>query len=157
MSVARPGVGNVELRIRSASRSDMTDAPDWYDSTRVVSGTASSSSDPTVGSLTGLPSKRYTQFMLTVSPDLTTTNSPMVTEVKMAWSGLSQIVDIGGQFTMGPDYGVWDITVDGTNVLKSGIQIDAVLYKYLKGFRRKGVQRVVSPVSIEVSPRNTGK
>jgi hypothetical protein len=158
MSVARPGVGNVELRIRSASRSDMTDAPDWYDSTRVVSGTASSSSDPTVGSLTGLPSKRYTQFMLTMSPDLlTTTNSPMVKEVKMAWSGLPQIVDIGGQFTMGPNYGVWEITVDGTNVLKSGIQIDAALYKYLKGFRSKGEQRVVSPVSIEVSPRNTGK
>jgi hypothetical protein len=96
--------------------------------------------------------------MLTMSPDLlTTTNSPMVKEVKMAWSGLPQIVDIGGQFTMGPNYGVWEITVDGTNVLKSGIQIDAALYKYLKGFRSKGEQRVVSPVSIEVSPRNTGK
>ena len=63
-------------------------------------------------------------------------------------------MDIGGVFTKGPGYGVFEISVDG-EPLRSAIIIDLEIYKDVLG-KNKSTQRVTSKLQAELTPRNTG-
>lgn len=148
---------SVVFRVRSGSDEKMSDAPGWYSGSGVYACSMSGVGTVSSLSLSSVQPKRYVQYMLELSSDATGMTTPVVGDVKLGWTGQTRVVNVGGQFSMGPNYGIWEMTIDGTNVLKSGIQIDATLYKYLRGFKTSGEQKVMSNVSIEVTPRNTGK
>jgi hypothetical protein len=99
-------------------------------------------------------SGRYVQFQALMRPDSGGWQTPKLRDVTITWQGAQQLVDIGGTFTTGPDYGITKVTVDGEE-LKTGLNVDLEIFQDVRGFR--GTQRLTSGLTAEVVPRNTGR
>jgi hypothetical protein len=57
-------------------------------------------------------------------------------------------------FPFGPDYGIFELTVDGQDI-KKGLQVDLEIYDYVRAHGSSN--RITSRLVAEVFPRNTGK
>ena len=98
--------------------------------------------------------RRYVQFQAELGSDSGGIQTPRVEDVTVIWEGGSRAVDVGGTITRGPDYGVFEVTVDG-GPLTTAMRIDLEIFKDIRSFG--GLQRVRSSIASEVSPRNTGR
>jgi hypothetical protein len=101
------------------------------------------------------PYKRYIQFQATLRSDSNGFSTPLLKDITIDWAGERSLVEIGGTFTKGPNYGIFELTVNG-EPLRSGLTVDLEIYKDIYTFN-KGTKRVTSSLRSEIIPRNTGK
>lgn len=131
------------LRVRSGSSNDLSDASAW---TSISPMTTPGSISPGNG--------RYVQFQAQMRPSSSGWDTPKLRSVTVNWEGETRAVDVGGTFTKGPNYGVFEVTVDG-RPLTTGINVSLQIFKDVLGFR--GTRRIISSLATEVVPRNTGR
>jgi hypothetical protein len=131
------------FKVRTGDKEDLSDAPAW----------------DTVGAFTtpralSVAYKRYVQFqaIMVSSPDGHLT--PKLKDVTIDWEGEQQLVDIGGIFTKGPDYGIFEISIDG-QPLRSALIVDLEIYKDIT-VEDAQQKRITSSLKVEVAPRNSG-
>lgn len=136
-----PGA-SVRFKVRTADNADMSDATAWGS----VATNAMGSIDP--------GDRRYMQFQTIMTPSADGFRSPKLNDLSVGWTGVVSMVDIGGTLTMGPQYGVFKIEVDGVVITKC-LTVDLEIYKDTAGFA--GTRRITSALSAEIQPRNTGK
>ena len=134
------------LKIRTGNNPDLSDASDW-------SLISASSVNP---HFIGASYTRYVQFqaLMTSDSDADNTSTPKLKNLSIDWDGERQLVDVGGIFTKGPDYGMFEISVDGSP-LRSGLIIDLEIYKDILVVNKKSRQ-VTSSLRVELTPRNSG-
>jgi hypothetical protein len=140
-----PSNTGVAFKIRSGNQPDLSDAPDWS----VI--TASSINPHAVGT----SYKRYIQFQALLTSDPATyTTTPRLKDVTIDWTGERQLVNVGGIFTKGPGYGMFELSVDG-NPLRSALIVDLEIYKDLM-VMNKETRRITSSLRADLTPRNSG-
>jgi len=134
----------------TASRSVATDR-----SCRAEIASANGATAPSGSSTISPGSGRYVQFQALFTPDCVYgLNSPRLKDVTIAWTGGQQVVDVGGYLSQGPDYGLYQLTVDGNPLLK-GFSMDMTIYQDVSS-PGGGTRRMTSTVTSEICPRNTG-
>jgi hypothetical protein len=135
----------LRTKVRSGSLPDLSDASDW-------AAISSSSVNPRSVSASY---NRYIQFQAGMTSSLDGLSTPKLQDLDIEWAGDMQLVNIGGTFTKGPDYGIVEVLVDGMP-LQSALSIDLMIYKDIAGLEGKA-KRVTSSLVADIRPRNTGK
>jgi len=130
------------IKIRTASSNDLSDATAW---TNVTALTSPGTITPGNG--------RYVQFQVELRPGPTLLTTPRLHDVTIEWQGEERLVDVGGTLTKGPDYGIFELTVDGES-LTTGLNIDLEIFKDVPGYA--GERRLTSWLTSELVPRNSG-
>ena len=131
----------LEIKARSASSSDMSDASDW----------TSIGVEPTSGGIPSISSQRYIQYRAALySTDGFST--PKLRDLLIQWPGEARMVDIGGTFVNGPEYGQFEATVDN-QPLSSPLRITLQLREDIVGFKNE-MKTVYAEATVEVTPRN---
>jgi putative component of toxin-antitoxin plasmid stabilization module len=100
-------------------------------------------------------SGRYVQYQVSLRPDATAQQTPRLKRVRLGWPGDVKIVGISGIATRGPDYGIYEVSVDNTPLVRS-VRIDLTIFKDVMS-KSYSKQRITSTMLAEVEPRNTGK
>ncbi len=137
-----PDGTSTQLKVRTGDEMDLSDAPAWPDVTPVpVYGVI----DPGHG--------RFVQFRCELTSNAAYDATPELKDVTIKWYGPERVVDVGGTFTKGPDYGIFRVTVDGGEIL-TGLAADLEIFKDAPGFAAK--KRITSRLAVEIQPRNTG-
>ncbi len=133
---------SINVKVRTAVNPDMSDAPVW-DAISFI---------PNYGMIDP-GNKQYVQFLAQLRPDSAMLATPKLKSFIIKWSGEEKVVAIGGSFTKGPDYGIFQVSVDGQEVV-TGLTVDLSIFKDV---RAHGAQRrLTSNATVEVHPRNTG-
>ncbi len=133
-----PAGASVTLKVRSSANADMSSPSSWLSFTT------------SPGSLAALPSRRYLQFeaqLQAVSPYST---FPTVDKVKIDWPGQTALVQISGHYTKKPNYGIFQVLVDGNTLLKT-LGVSLSVSKTYRG------QTFANSLNTEIKPKNTGK
>ena len=141
----KPSGTALKMKVRTGNNSDLSDAPSW---SNITAMTSSGSINP--------GNKRYIQFQACLYSGTAGYYVPTLQDVAIRWTGANTVADIGGTVTKGPEYGVFDVYVDGKPLTK-GLTIDLTIYEDVIGFSGKGSNRMTSTMSAEIEPRNTGK
>ena len=132
----------LDIKVRTADAPDMSDAADW----------SSISPIPSPGTLTSVEYKRYVQYQATLySYDGFST--PKLRDLSIQWPGATRMVDVGGIFVNGPEYGQFEASVDG-QPLSSPLRVKLQLREELRGFN-KTTKTVYAESAFELTPRNT--
>lgn len=137
-----PGGSSLRMQVRSGDDPYLADAPDW-DTVPQLSASGAS--------LSGAGSGRFIQFRTLFRSD--TYNAPTLRNVRIRWLGDTKLVDVSAMVTRGPEYGEFEVLVDGTNLYK-GVRIDLSIFKDVTGFGGKQM-RMTSAMMAEVEPRNS--
>ncbi len=136
---------SLSTKVRSGDQPDLSDASDW-------SLIPASWVNPRS---VGTSYKRYIQFQALLTSNTVGDSTPKLKDVTIDWSGERQLVNIGGIFTKGPDYGMFEISVDG-DPLRSALIVDLEIYKNVLVMNKES-RRVTSSLQVELTPRNSGK
>ncbi|MEN8254948.1 MAG: prepilin-type N-terminal cleavage/methylation domain-containing protein [Verrucomicrobiota bacterium] len=140
-----PAGTSLLMKVRSGDQPDLSDASDW-------DLVAASAVNPRS---VGTSYKRYIQFQALLASDTNGDFTPKLKDVTIDWAGERQLVNIGGIFTKGPNYGMFEISVDG-NPLRSALIVDLEIYKNVLVMNKES-RRVTSSLQVELTPRNSGK
>lgn len=136
-----PGTSTVLMKVRSSANADMSGATAW-------SGIAGSTISPLpLGSIGG---NRYVQFQATLTAASPYTSLPTVDNVKIDWPGSTTFVDFSGYYTLGPNYGIFKVLVDGVQPVR-GLQIKLTASDDFRG------QSYAYSLTTEQKAMNTGK
>jgi prepilin-type N-terminal cleavage/methylation domain-containing protein len=135
---------SIRFKVRSGSNSDMSDASPW---TNVSWLAGSGSISPGSG--------RYFQYLAQLISSSSGWETPKLKNVTVRFAGEQKIVDIGGSLTRGPNYGIFEMLVDGTKVQR-GVTIAMQVYEDMP-VSGGGTKRLTSISTVEIEPRNTGK
>lgn len=139
-----PYYTSIGMKIRTGNQPDMSDAPAWSNVTSMATGGTISPS-----------SKRYAQFHSTLTPSSSGWNTPTLKDVTIRWTGETKVVDVAGEMTAGPNYGICSLTIDDRPLLK-GMKVNLTIFKDIVGWT-PSLMRMTSSMSAEIEPRNTGK
>jgi prepilin-type N-terminal cleavage/methylation domain-containing protein len=139
-----PGGSSIKMKVRSANSEDMSDANSWTSITAMTSG----------GAITP-GAKRYIQYNAELLPVSGGSSTPRLKNVTVRFTGEQKVVDIGGGFSKGPNYGIFEMLVD-SNKLQKGVSVAMQVYDYMP-VSGGGTKRISSQASVEVEPRNTGR
>lgn len=131
----------VRMRVRSGNSNDLADASAW---SAISPMSASGTINP--GNM------RYVQFQAQLLPNSTGTSTPKLLDNAIGWRGEARAVDIGGTFTKGPGYGIFELLVDGQS-LKRGIVVNLEIFDYVRSHGTSN--RITSALSAEVTPLNS--
>lgn len=138
-----PEGAGMDVRIRSGSEPDLSDAPDWD----AVLATARGQRPWISG--------RYVQVQATLFSGEESLATPRLADFTLAWDGEKRIVDVSGSFSTGPDHGVFEVLVNGTPLIH-GVTVDLTVYRdqQLGAIARR---RLTASAFAEIVPRNTGR
>lgn len=144
----KPSGTALTMKLRTGNSNDMSDATDW---TAITAMTGGGAINPA--------SKRYVQVQAEMWSDSVRLHVPSLKDFTVKWDGETSVADIGGTITQSPSNGVFEILLDGSNIIKRGVTIDLTIFQYVRGFSPgpSGSNMLTSTVSAEVEPRNTGK
>ncbi len=134
----------IALKVRSGNQPDLSDASDW-------SAISASSVNPRSASASY---NRYIQFQALLTSNSDGTSTPKLKNVTIDWAGERQLVNIGGIFTKGPDYGMFEISVNGTP-LRSALIVDLEIYRDVRVMNHES-RKVTSFLKMDMTPRNSG-
>lgn len=140
--------GTLQMKVRTGNNDDLSDATTWQTGA-VWSAGAATPLD--MSSQSG----RYVQWGAAFTANSNCLESPKLKSNAVGWTGSSNAVDISGSFTKGPNYGVFQVTVDG-QLLRKAVGIDLSLYESAPT-TGSGTQTLTSALNVECEPRNTGK
>jgi prepilin-type N-terminal cleavage/methylation domain-containing protein len=132
---------SVQMRVRTGNSNDLSDTAGW-------SGWQNSA-------YTILTSGQYVQFQALLTPDANCISSPKLKDVAIGWAGDTKAVNISGTFTKGPDYGIFQLSVDGA-LLRKALGVTMSIYETAPVYGG-GTNTLTSTLTEEVEPRNTGK
>lgn len=138
-----PSGAYLDMKVRSGSSNDLSDAASWES---IAAMTSPGSINP--------GNHRYVQFRAELRSGTGYMSTPKLEDVTIEWGGEDKMVDIAGTFTKGPDYGIFELSVDGQRVL-TGVSVYLEIFEDVRGY--KGTRRVTSSLTSEVTPRNTGR
>ncbi len=133
----------LSLKVRTGDLSDLSDTGDWSTLTAHTSPCAISAAY-----------KRYVQFQATLTSSDDGLSTPQLKDVTVDWTGEKKLVNIGGLFTMGPEYGIFEITVDD-QPLRSALIVNLEIYKDIFSTKDQ-MHRISSSLEVNLAPRNTG-
>jgi prepilin-type N-terminal cleavage/methylation domain-containing protein len=136
-----PSGTDIRLKIRTGAQSDLSDALAWTNIAAV----------PIYGVINP-GDQRYIQFLTELRSDPTMLITPKLKEFTIKWHGPERAVDIGGDFTRGPEYGVFEVMADGREIV-TGLSVDIEIYKGTRSFSDSKTLR--SGLTVEINPRNT--
>ncbi len=144
----KPAGTSLKMKVRTGNAEDMSDATPWSNVTAMTAGGAINPS-----------SKRYVQVQALMWADSTLYYVPSLKDFTVKWNGETRVADIGGTIAQSRSNGVFEILLDGSNIIKRGVTIDLTIFKWVRGFTPgpTGSNVLTSTVSAEVEPRNTGK
>ncbi len=141
----KPAGTDIELRVRAGdSAAALAALADW--------SAAGKESNP--GTLSGAGFGRHLQFRARLVSDDTVGATPLLRRVVCGWPGEPRMVDIGGEVTVGPDHGAFQVLVAGRKLVK-GLRFELTIFKDVPGSGRP--RRLTSAMSMEVEPRNSGR
>ena len=145
---SKPTGTKLFMRLRTANNEDMSDATSW-----------SNIAPMSAGGAINPPSKRYVQVQSEMFSDSSFNNVAKLKDFTVTWNGETRVADIGGTITQSPSNGIFEILLDGSNIIKRGVTIDLTIFEWVRGFSpAAGTSNLLtSTVSAEVEPRNTGK
>lgn len=142
---AKPHGTDIELRARAGdSAAALAALADW----------SAAGKEPNPGTLSGAGFGRYLQFRARLVSDDTVGATPLLRRVVCGWPGEPRMVDIGGEVTVGPDHGAFQVLVDGQKLVK-GLRFELTIFKDVPGGGHP--RRLTSAMSMEVEPRNSGR
>ena len=98
------GTGVYSVKVRSSSDSKMSGATDWSLLTAYTTSPAN---------LTTLAKQRYVQFQATLQAESPYAQYPELDNIKITWPGATALVEISGVYTKRPNYGMFEVLVDG--------------------------------------------
>ncbi|MBI2095021.1 MAG: prepilin-type N-terminal cleavage/methylation domain-containing protein [Candidatus Omnitrophica bacterium] len=140
LTFATNGEGAYSVKVRSSDDPAMAGATDWA----LVSDHTSSPSALSIGA------GRYVQFQATLAAANPYTAYPELDDVTIQWPGITSLVDVSGHFTKRPNYGTFQVQVDGENLVNAlGIYLTAA--KEYQGREHR------FELKAEVNTKNTGK
>lgn len=144
----KPSGTALNMKVRTSTKEDMSDAPAWSNVTAMTGGGAINP-----------PSRRYVQVQSKMWSDSTHRFVPSLKDFTLTWDGETRVADIGGTISQSPSNGVFEILLDGSNIIKRGVTIDLTIFQFVRGFTPgpTGSNMLTSTVSAEIEPRNTGK
>jgi type II secretory pathway pseudopilin PulG len=144
----KPSGTTLKMKLRTGNLEDMSDATAWSNLTAMTAGGAINPA-----------SKRFVQVQTEMWSDSTFYYVPSLKDFTVKWDGLARVVDIGGTISQSASNGVFEILLDGSNIIKRGVTIDLTIFQWVRGFSPGpvGSNILTSTVSAEVEPRNTGK
>jgi prepilin-type N-terminal cleavage/methylation domain-containing protein len=144
-NASMPSGTALSLKVRTGSRPNLSDAVGW-------SSVSASSVNP---HSIAASYRRYIQFQTRLTSSSDGTSTPKLKDVTIDWGGERQLVDIGGIFTKGPGYGMFEISVDG-DPLRSALIVDLEIYRDERVVNKE-TRRITSALQVELTPRNNGK
>ncbi len=101
------------------------------------------------------PLNRYIQFQALMESDSATrTETPILKDVTIKWTGERRMVNIQGLFAKGPNCGNFELLVDG-KPLQSALIVDLEIYKKSQAMNQQS-RKVTSSIKAEITPRNSG-
>ncbi len=136
---------SLSMKVRTGDQPDLSDASEWS----LVS--ASEVNPRSVGT----SYKRYIQFQALLTSNTDGDSTPKLKDVTIDWVGERQLVNVGGIFTTGPDFGMFEISVDG-DPLRSALIVDLEIYKDVLVMNKES-RRITSSLQVDLTPRNSGK
>ncbi len=137
-----PAGSTADFKVRSSASSSMAGATDWS----LLPSYASSPS-----SLLALASQRYVQFQATLTSAAPYTGGyPSVDDVQIDWSAQTGLVEINGNYTKRPNYGQFEVLVDGNELVKA-LELKVTASDTYRG------QVYSYSLNTEQDPMNTGK
>jgi hypothetical protein len=144
----KPSGTTLKMKVRTGNYEDMSDATAWSNLTGMTAGGAISPA-----------SRRFVQVQAETTSDSTRYYVPSLKDFTVKWNGESRVADIGGTIMQSKSNGVFEILLDGSNIIKRGVTIDLTIFEWVRGFSPGpvGSNILTSTVSSEVEPRNTGK
>ena len=145
----KPSGTALTMKLRTGNKEDMSDATDW---TNITAMTGSGAINPA--------SRRFVQVQAKMSSDSSFLRVPSLKDFTVTWDGETRVADIGGTITQSPSSGVFEVLLDGSNIIKRGMTVDLTIFEYVRGFSpgsKSSSNMITSTVSAEVEPRNTGK
>lgn len=134
--------GDIDIRVRSASKPDMSDAGWWYPMGYFQNNTSND--------LSPINGGRYVQYEVLFSIAGDHTRLPKLRDVTITWEAPTGIVDLTVDLARGPDYGIITADVNGQSFIKG---VEAELEIFRQG--PFGMERVSGVM--EVRPLNTGR
>ncbi|MBT8042408.1 MAG: prepilin-type N-terminal cleavage/methylation domain-containing protein [Pontiella sp.] len=145
LNTSLPAGTAISTKVRSGNQPDLSDASDW-------SVLSASTIHPR---LLSVAYKRYIQFQAQLTSSSSGLATPLLKDLTIDWTGETQLVNVSGVFSKGPDYGIVEVLVDGVP-LQSALGIDLLIYKDIYT-HNKQTKRVTSSLVAELRPRNTGQ
>lgn len=138
-----PLSGTLNFRIRSGDKNDLSDASSWESLTTFSSPRSANTAY-----------KRYVQFQALMTANNAGTISPILRDVTIDWTGEKRVINIAALVTVGPECGIYELTVDGQQLI-STLSVDLKVYEDI--YTGKGnTRRVESRMKLDIHPRNTG-
>ena len=132
----------VEVRIRTGSEPDLSDALDW-------DNISPANNEQTLNTL-----GRYAQVQVTMRPGGDhAEESPLFRDFTLRWEAEERAVDIGGMFSTGPDHGIVELLINGRPMIQAVTVNLAVFKDVMIGVGAE--RRFESSVYAEIGPRNT--
>ena len=138
-----PGPTSIAIEVRTGNERDLSDAPAWSGGSLNSSFAISANN------------KRYVQFQAILKPNNDGSITPKLRDVTIEWTGEERLVNIGGIFTKGTDYGIFEVSVDG-NPLRSALIVELEIYKEnVRGMNNEN-RTISSSLKVDMTPRNSG-
>ena len=137
-----PSGSSVSFKVRSSANADMSGAVPWINIATISN---------TPGPLAGIGTGRYVQFQAILQAVAPYTSLPSVDDVVITWPGQTALVEIGGQFTQAPGYGIFKVYLDDQEIIKSSVAVKLTATEQHRG------KAYSDSLSLEVKPQNTGK
>lgn len=144
-----PSGTKLAYKVRTGNQSDLSDASLFEN----IAGYTDASSTASSRSI-GASYSRYIQFQYILQSSSGGQETPKLKDVTIDWTGERQLVDIAGIFTKGPDYGIFEISVDG-QPLRSALIVDLEIYKDIT-VQQGATRRITSALKMDLTPRNSG-
>ncbi len=132
----------LKIKVRSGNAPDMSDAPAWQDVSAM----------PSPGYLTSIDYKRYVQYQATLYSH-TGFNTPKLRDLSIQWPGQTRVVDVGGIFVNGPEYGQFEARIDDQS-LSSPLRVTLQLREDIRGYNNT-TKTMYAEGSFELTPRNS--
>jgi hypothetical protein len=133
------------MQVRCGTNSNLSDAQPWSNITIITA------SPTTINPGNG----RYVQFRALLSASTDLRSVPKLSNVTVTWAGVNDLVEVGATMTTGPNYGIVSLLMDGQPMVR-GIGIDLMIYNNYMSLGG-GTNCLISTLTAEVEPRNTGK
>lgn len=134
--------GDIDIRVRSGDKRDLSDACAWYP-------TGYFQSNPN-NNIAGISGGRYVQYEVLFSASGDHTQTAKLRDLTINWAGATGLVDLVVGFARGPDYGIVKAEVNGKPFIK-GIEVEMEIFKS----GPFGTNHVAG--LMEVRPLNTGR